>query len=235
MTASSLKQRFLDPLLKSFRVILPAFFLLLTSCSHASREELPSAALPKRLAPLIIIDPGHGGKDHGTESAKKPPYIEKQLTLETAELLQRDLRGMGFRTLMTRECDQFISLEERYALANRMKAELFVSVHYNAAPSKTASGIEVFYFQGEKEEGRARASKRLAELILKESALRTGAKARGAKKGNYAVIRETKMPAALIECGFLTNAAERERLLTRDYRKKLAAGIAHGIRDYFCE
>lgn len=223
MTALSQKLRFL-----SF-----SFLLLFASCSHQVYEEPPPR--PKKLEPLIVIDPGHGGEDHGTESLKKPTYAEKALNLETAELLQRQLRSFGFRTLMTRECDQTVPLEERYALANKMKATLFVSVHYNSAPSKTASGIEVFYYEGEKDNARSISSKRLAKGILKEVTLETGAKARGAKRGNYAVIRETKMPAALVECGFLTNPGERDKLLTKEYRRKLALGIAHGVRDYFLE
>lgn len=189
---------------------------------------------PRRLDALIVIDPGHGGDDTGTASSTKPRYQEKFLTLSTAKFLKEFLRQMGYRTLMTRSDDTFIPLLERAAIANEVdgNAVLFVSVHYNSAPSQEAHGIEVFFHQSEANKVRAKASKELAAMILDEVIQNTGAKSRGVKNGNFAVIRETKMPAILIEGGFMTNQEEMALIKDPAYVKRLAHGIARGVDHY---
>ena len=133
---------------------------------------------------------------------------------------------------MTRTDDTFISLEQRALFANRLNPRLFVSIHYNSAPSKDAEGIEVFYYREEDDKTRETRSKQLAQAILKKTLQHTKAKSRGVKHGNYAVIRQTNMPAVLIEGGFLTNANEMDKIKSTAYQKSLALGIAQGIQDY---
>lgn len=182
--------------------------------------------------PLVVIDPGHGGKDLGTHSFNAPRYEEKAVTLATAYFLQNYLREMGFRTVMTRHDDRFVALQDRATVANTLQADLFVSLHYNSAEREEAEGIEVFYFPSEKDHQRSEKSKKLAASVLKEVIRETKAKSRGVKKENFAVIRETKMPAILVEGGFLTHPLERERLLQRSYLRKIAFGVAQGINNY---
>lgn len=227
------------------------FFLLLlliSSCSPsrpayqyveqpvAYQEEIayvPKPVVPPRVKPkLIVIDPGHGGEDAGTKSLVKPFYQEKFLTLATSRLLGDYLRQMGYEIRMTRNEDIFIPLSDRAVKANQIDPALFVSVHYNSAPSTEANGIEVFYYQSDDNVKRTQSSKELAALVLDSVINTTQAKSRGVKKGNFAVIRETKMPAVLVEGGFLTNQDEMNLIKDPTYLKKLAWGMAKGIDKY---
>ena len=219
------------------RIFVLVLFLL-ASCSAPRRvvsvldEPIQSAPPKKGSKGLIIIDPGHGGEDQGTKSLIKPIYLEKHLNLMTAKFLVAYLEQMGYRTLMTRIDDTFIPLKARAEFANERHARLFVSVHYNAAPSSEAKGIEVFYYPSDKNLERTKASKSLAAAILRHVLTLTHAPSRGVKAGDFAVIRETQMPAVLVEGGFLTNTQEFQQLKDPAYLKKVAWGIAQGIHQY---
>lgn len=181
---------------------------------------------------LIVIDAGHGGKDYGTNSASNPKYHEKNLTLSTAFMLKNYLQQMGYEIVLTRDDDTFIPLDERAQIANDQQPKAFISVHYNHADSKEASGIEVYYYKSDDNKTRSSASKLLAESILSNVIHSTQAKSRGVKHGNFAVIRETKMPAILIEGGFLSNKDEMDKIKRAAYLKQLAWGIANGLDEY---
>lgn len=183
---------------------------------------------------LVVIDAGHGGKDLGANSDKRPRYEEKTFTLQTAKFLECYLQHLGYDTLMTRTADHFIGLSERAAFANKNGADYFVSVHYNAAPNKQAHGVEVYYFHSDKNKGRTQIAKNFAESTLNAILSQTCAKSRGVKHGNLAVLRETKMTAILVEGGFLTNDDELKRLKATPYLRKIARGIAQGIDRYHC-
>lgn len=184
---------------------------------------------------LIVIDAGHGGDDLGTRSVSKPKYHEKSLNLTTAIVLSDFLQNMGYQTVMTRSQDEFIPLQKRADFANDKNADLFVSVHYNSAPAKQAEGVEVFYYKSDENKSRTSESRKLAASILAQVTKLTEAKSRGVKHGNFAVIRETKMPAVLIEGGFLTNEGEMEKIRNPAYVKSVAWGIAQGVHAYLKE
>lgn len=201
---------------------------------HVEREKVALApTIPKEDTNLlIVIDAGHGGKDDGTQSVEQPKFLEKHLTLTTAKMLDTYLQGYGFRTYMTREDDTYIPLSKRAEMANEKDTHLFISVHYNAAENRTAKGIEVYYYDSDKDTSRTKDSKKLATAVLDDVITETHAKSRGVKHGNFAVIRETKMPAILIEGGFMTNEDEMNNIKNASYMKKIAWGIAQGIKDY---
>lgn len=184
---------------------------------------------------LIVIDAGHGGADFGTISPFKPKYNEKSLNLVTARHVQHYLEQMGYKISMTRSEDVAVPLGDRAIFANKKNPLLFVSVHFNSAPNPQAAGIEVFYFKSDTDKDRSTASKALAQSILKRVLETTKANSRGVKHGNLAVVRETKMPAVLIEGGFLTNSGEMDKIKDPTYLKKLAWGIAQGVRDYLSD
>lgn len=239
-------------------VLLLLVFLSLTSCARNQYRQssqmrypsMPIARAPKQTPPfmaytpppkpitpintkgLIVVDAGHGGKDFGTNSHSNPKYLEKNLTLSTAFMLKTYLEQMGYEILLTRDDDTFIPLDERAQIANDQKPKAFISVHYNHADSKEASGIEVYYYKSEDNKARTSSSKLLAESILSNVIHSTQAKSRGVKHGNFAVIRETKMPAILIEGGFLSNADEMEKIKKGGYLKQIAWGIANGLDEY---
>ncbi|MCF7852444.1 MAG: N-acetylmuramoyl-L-alanine amidase [Simkaniaceae bacterium] len=228
--------------------LFPLFFLLIalmTGCSHqnpdaytaikaASRPKLEPKVeftLPEEIhaKPLIVIDPGHGDYDHGAEYFKSQ---EKQLNLVTAKLVKKHLNNLGYRVLLTRNSDTFVSLIERASIANQSGCSLFVSIHYNSAKNRNVTGIEVFYYpKGDVK--RQNASKKLASHVIDHVVEMTGAKSRGIKNGNFCVIRETKMPAILIEGGFMTNPKEIRLLKDLKYLNKVAKGVASGIDRYF--
>jgi len=203
--------------------------------------EAPSKPLPAPKQPIvkkekletIVIDAGHGGKDTGALSEKNH-YEEKQLTLVTARLIQKYLEEMGYETVLTRDGDNFIELSNRALLANSLKADLFVSIHYNFCETPDVEGIEVYYYKDQKNPSAQRlvASRHLGEEVLSRIVKHTGAQSRGIKTANFAVIRETTMPAILVEGGFLSHPGERERIKDHDYRCYLAWGIARGVDSY---
>lgn len=214
------------------------YVLLLCLCSGCRREILTDHVVHTttiKAKPTIVIDAGHGGKDPGSESVKQG-YEEKNLTLATARLLSDYLRDQGYRIIMTRSGDNFVSLQERAAIANIQKADLFVSVHYNYCSSKDVDGVEIFFYDGKKEgESRKVESQKLGKEVLSYIVKHTSAHSRGVKVGNYAVIRETTMPAILVEGGFLSNPEELKKLKDPKYIHFMAYAIARGIDAYFSE
>ena len=181
--------------------------------------------------PLIILDAGHGGLDKGAR-IRYPYCEEKKMTLTTTLLTKKYLEKLGYIVSLTRSRDFFVPIKRRILVANKTRSEVFVSIHFNSAPSRVARGIEVFYCEGQKQ--KSIASKKLATEILKRSIFCTKTYSRGVKRAKFSVIRETRMPACLIEGGFLTNPREREFLRQPQYLEKLAKGIAEGI-DRYCK
>ncbi len=183
------------------------------------------------IRPVIVLDAGHGGKDAGA-MCPDPRTEEKNLNLQTVLVLNQLLQRMGCQTILTRGEDFFVPLKLRADLANSNRATLFVSVHYNSAPSKKAQGVEVYYYDAEDNLYRTGRSKILARKVLDRIVAATEMKSRGIKTGNFAVIRETYMPAILIEGGFMTNENELKRLCNPKHIQLMAESIALGIRDY---
>ena len=169
----------------------------------------------------VVIDAGHGGHDKGGQWGL---VYEKHLALDTSVRLERELRSRGYRTVMTRRSDYFITLPQRVRIANSHRNSIFVSVHYNYTWNQNAAGIETFYHSAQ--------SRRLAQFVQQGMLQRTRANDRGAKFARYYVIRHTNVPAILVEGGFVSNADEREKVKTGWYREAVARGIADGIDRY---
>jgi N-acetylmuramoyl-L-alanine amidase len=235
-------------MLRLLYLLLFAYVPFLSGCSKKNAYpyymEAP-AILPKKgetvyppmlngasNGPLIVVDPGHGGKDLGTQSIKGPTYYEKNIALSTSVAVCQYLKMLGFTPVLTRERDEFIELKDRALFANRKKPIAFVSVHFNSAPSTQAEGIEVYYYNLGKDKTRVEKSKLLAGKILEGALAYTKAKSRGVKHGNFLVIRETDVPAVIVEGGFMTHDDEMQRIRDGSYLKKLAWGIAQGVKKY---
>ncbi|MCD8331295.1 MAG: N-acetylmuramoyl-L-alanine amidase [Oscillospiraceae bacterium] len=182
---------------------------------------------------VVVIDPGHGGVDVGALSASED-VMEKDINLAVAlyvqQLLQED--GLGesgeeLTVVMTREDDSYLTLAERVELAESVQANLFVSIHANALENSTTwTGIYTYYHPDKPEDAA------LAQTVQQAVIAATGAVDQGANGGDYYVIRETSMPAILIETGFLSSPAELALLVDSDYQQKIAQGIADGILTY---
>jgi N-acetylmuramoyl-L-alanine amidase len=169
----------------------------------------------------VVIDPGHGGFDRGGIPGQQVP--EKMVALDTALRLERILQRAGLRTVMTRSTDIFVPLSVRSAIANAQRDAIFVSIHYNASPRRSAHGIETY---SENNRGAV-----LAARIQRQIISRVSTENRGMRSAEYYVLRNCRLPAALVECGFLTNPSEAQLALRPAYRQQIAEQIAAGIME----
>lgn len=187
--------------------------------------------------PLIYLDSGHGGYESGAVSGG---VQEKTINLQTARRIEKLLKDAGYRVKMSRTNDTRLSLSQRAQEANRLNADIFLSVHYNAFRG-TSQGIETFYYNQSGSTNNSQAnnpqritnSRNLARNIHNNLLRRSGAVDRGVRTANFHVIRETKMPAVLLELGYMDHAGERAKVITSSYQQKLAQGVAEGVKQYF--
>jgi N-acetylmuramoyl-L-alanine amidase len=169
----------------------------------------------------VVIDPGHGGHDRGGHWGK---VYEKHLALDTAVRLEATLKRMGYQTVMTRRSDYFISLPQRVRTGNQYKNAIFVSIHYNYTWKEQVSGLETFYY--------SRAGQTLARYVQSSLVRHTRTVDRSAKFSRFYVLRNSKLPAILVEGGFVSNEKERNRMKSAYFRESIARGIAEGIQRY---
>lgn len=169
----------------------------------------------------VVIDAGHGGHDNGGQWGR---VYEKHLALDTAYRLESKLKSLGYQTVMTRRSDYFISLPQRVSTGNRYRNAIFVSLHYNYTWKQDVSGLETFYSS---EEGH-----RLANYVHNNLIRRTRTVDRKVKYARFYVIRNSTIPAILVEGGFVSNGTERGRMKSAWFREAIAQGITEGIQRY---
>jgi len=174
-----------------------------------------------RPSTTVVIDAGHGGFDRGGIAGQR--VSEKNMTLDVAQRLRAILQSYGYRTVMTRDSDVFIPLGTRTAIANSYRDAIFVCIHFNATPRRAASGIETYFYSSQ--------SLALASAIHYYVAGGAPSSNRGVRRRGFYVLRNTRIPAVLVECGFLTNPTEAQYAQNAGYRQKLALEIAHGIQN----
>lgn len=174
----------------------------------------------------VFIDPGHGGKDPG---AVRNGVRESDVNLATALKVQAKLKAKGVDIMISRTTDVFVELKERSIMANNYGADVFVSIHYNAAGTSTVKGIETYYHEN-KPAHYTYASKVHTGLINN-----TGAVNRGVRTADYSVTRESNMAAVLVEGGYLTNVSEAALVNTDAYQEKIANGIVDGVMAYLTQ
>ena len=207
----------------------------------------------------IVIDPGHGGKDPGAVSQVGQ---EKQVVLNLSKVLRDVLVKKGYNVQLTRATDVFIPLRKRTQFATDQKADLFISIHTNASTARSAAGIETYYLALASDESaritamrenagaeynmkeldalvgrilkesKSTESRRLAELIQAQLTSEKQVKNRGVKHAPFVVLIGTKVPAVLVEVGFISNPQEGKKLTTKAYQRQLATAIAKGIEQY---
>lgn len=188
----------------------------------------PAGAGEAQYSALVVLDPGHGGEANGAEYGG---VKEKDLDLSIASQAAALLEEAGVTVLMTRTDDSYVDLYDRTALANERKADLFVSVHCNAnVEHDDAAGIYTCAYSQETN------GWRLAQLLRQTMLSAAGAEDFGMEeRPNLAVLRTSLMPAALVECGFMSTASELEKLVQPEYQALLARGIADGILAYLAQ
>lgn len=180
------------------------------------------AAVGAAVEPLrfstVVIDAGHGGRDGGSAWNR---LVEKKLCLDVAKRVEAALKSKGLKTVMTRRTDTFVELDQRARIANRTSSSVFVSIHFNGSRKTGISGVEVYY--------RSLRGKSLASAISRAIKSRCSGGSRGIFYGNYKVLRDTKMPAVLVECGYISNKREAIRCADPAHRQKLADSIVSGL------
>ncbi len=254
-----------SPVVKAGELFIPEFLWKRWLFSWGSSAVTVSAPQRRKLK-TIVLDPGHGGKDSG--AVGKGGLKEKRVTLDIALRLRDVLEQDGYKVVMTRNDDRFISLPRRAQIANEADADMFVSIHANASRQRSSSGFEVFYLSDATDD-HARAleaaendslpleteeavssdtevivwdllntafraeSRELAGSVCRGlKAVRVPSEDRGVKSARFAVLKGSRMPAILVEVGFVTNPSESGWLNLPDYRQRLADGIKQGIGGY---
>ena len=180
---------------------------------------------PKSDRPRIVIDPGHGGHDPGTIGIGG--FREKDVVLPISFDVAEILRKQDIEVIMTRDTDNFISLEGRTDMANDLNADLFVSIHANAInlSRPDVNGLETYYYKSKN-------GRRLAEIIHWSILNGVNIDNRGIRQARFFVLRHSTMPAVLVEVGFLTGAIDSSRLKNPNHRRQMAEAIARGVIEY---
>lgn len=217
--------------------VMGACLLALAVAPRPARPAIPARPVDQGAGgPLsgkvILVDAGHGGTDGGAR-AKDSGTWEKNVNLQVAQALKAQLENSGAFVVMTRDGDTQYSenkradLTARLDLARRHQADLILSVHMNEYRSRRESGPQVFYRAGQ-EKSRLLAGAIQAAMIR---ALRP-ARERAALAGDYFIL-SLDVPSVLVECGFLSNAAEEKLLLTPAYQERAAQAIREGVEEYY--
>lgn len=196
----------------------------------------------------VVLDPGHGGMDNGASSSWG---AEKNFALDVACAAREQLLRANFRVEMTRSGDTAMSLEERIEFANRFSNAVFVSIHFNS--SSGGAGVESYSFapdgvasnasSGEQHlstpdlspnEGNAQDAQNIALTAAVHAAVLSHASAfdRGIRHARFKVLRHIRIPAVLLEAGFLNDPVEGQKIATPQYRQQLGAAIAQGVQSY---
>ncbi|MCL6602461.1 MAG: N-acetylmuramoyl-L-alanine amidase family protein [Paenibacillus sp.] len=201
-----------------------------TNTLAAPPVKIPAVTPSPSTAPagkrLVVIDAGHGGKDPGGISLSQ--FNEKDFALSTVLKIEKLLKKEpNLEVVLTRSDDRYPTLQERAKIANDLKADLFVSVHANSIPAgskSNPSGYETYYTRND--------SLEFAKTVHKYLIPATGLSDRGVRQSSLYVTRETKMPAILLECGYLSNASDEALLFNDDFQQRVAEAVVAGIKEY---
>jgi N-acetylmuramoyl-L-alanine amidase len=193
-----------------------------------SRPAEPISARGVSSQVLVMIDPGHGGKDPGAIGLGG--LREVDVILPIAKRVAAILESQGIRTKLTRDSDYFVGLDERVDMSDRANATVFVSIHANSIDGRPdVNGLETYYYGQE--------GGKLAGIVHRNVLATVTSRGfylgdRNTRRARFLVLRKSNVPAILVETGYLTNDAEVARLRRDDYRAVQAEGIARGIIEY---
>lgn len=217
--------------------VVIAFIVMLICAGSLKMSSVLSSSLKNR---VIVIDPGHGGADPGAQNSG---LKEKDINLDISLRLRESLESKGCNVILTREEDKdfylpgFVlgrmakrsELDKRINMATENNADLFISIHTNSFPRPNTYGMETYYHL------KSLSGKALAELIQQQLTQLQADNKRKSKAGDYYLINQSKMPAVIVEVGFISNPRERNLLLSNNYRDSIAAAIGTGIEQYFVD
>jgi N-acetylmuramoyl-L-alanine amidase len=198
------------------RIVALAFVALLAACSTVGT---PGVKNTSKTFSTVVVDAGHGGKDSGAYRRYGPP--EKMVALDVAQRLKQKLGESQIKTVMTRDSDVFIPLNDRVAMENKQKNAVFVSIHFNDSRKRKTRGFETYYHSG--------ASFDMANRIQQKLMTIPNSANGGVHTANFRVLRLANCPAVLVECGYLSNRSEGNQARDWEYRELLADRIAEAI------
>jgi N-acetylmuramoyl-L-alanine amidase len=202
------------------RLVSPIItFGLVVSFAACSTVRTSSVKNTSKTFTAVVVDAGHGGKDSGAYRRYGPP--EKMVALDVAQRLEKKLRESQIKTVMTRDSDVFIPLNDRVAMENNQKNAVFVSIHFNDSRKRQTRGFETYYHSG--------ASYDLANQIQQKLMTIPHSANGGVHTANFRVLRLADCPAVLVECGYLSNRSEGNQARDWEYRELLADRIAEAI------
>lgn len=191
--------------------------------SASTEEAAPTASITNISEATIVIDAGHGGTDSG---ALANTFYEKEVTLETAQILADRLRQAGANVIMTRSSDVFVGLEDRAYISNSSNADAFISLHYDSTEKRNeVSGTTTYYYHDEE--------KPLADLVNQYLTQYGALPNNGVRFGDYLVIRENYQPGILLELGYLNNDHDQQVVNTTAYQTQVADAIYQALNQYF--
>ena len=198
------------------RIVTIGLVALLPACASMRHAAVKNTS---KTFSTVVVDAGHGGKDSGAYRRYGPP--EKMVALDVAQRLNRKLRESQLKTVMTRDSDVFIELNDRVAIENAQKNAVFVSIHFNDSRRRGVRGFETYYHSG--------ASFDLANGIQAKLMTIPNSANGGVHTANFRVLRLASCPAVLVECGYLSNRSEGNKARDSEYRELLADRIAEAI------
>lgn len=181
----------------------------------------------------VVVDPGHGGKDDGASSGE---VKEQDINLAIALKLRTELEKAGAAVILTRDGRYDLAsagaknrkhedMEKRVSMINAEPSDLFISIHLNTYPNVGIHGGQVFYRQNDE------AGKQLAQIIQQRLNALTKTE-KQSKTGDYFILNESERPGVLVECGFLSNAGDREALMRSAYQQQLAELLTDSVAEY---
>ena len=198
------------------RIATVGLLALLPACASMRTAKVKNTS--KNFS-TVVVDAGHGGKDSGAYRRYGPP--EKMIALDVAQRLNSKLRESQLKTVMTRNSDVFIELNDRVAIENAQKNAIFVSIHFNDSRRRKIRGFETYYHSG--------VSFDLANQIQAKLMTIPNSANGGVHTANFRVLRNAACPAVLVECGYLSNRSEGNKTRDWEYRELLADRIAEAI------
>ncbi|MGD9110403.1 MAG: N-acetylmuramoyl-L-alanine amidase, partial [Phycisphaerales bacterium] len=178
---------------------------------------------PGRVSGTVVIDAGHGGDDPGAISVRG--FYEKTVNLKVAKKAVAKLRQRGLNVIMTRRNDRFVELERRAEIANQHRADLFVSIHADSCLNRSVKGFSVYVARNASYESVA-AAKAIAKRMANVSP-----DGNGIKRADFRVLVKTKMPAVLVEMGYISNHGEAHLIASDSFQNQVAQAICDGICD----
>ena len=224
-----------------FKILCGAVTVLLLAGACYMGREVTANVMGKKVAdeksPCVVVDAGHGGIDSGKVGINGA--LEKDINLKIAEALKKYLEAEGIRVVMTRESDDGLydanasnkkvqDMKRRIELIDKEKPVITVSIHQNSYPEEYVHGAQVFFYSGSTQ------GQRLAEVIQAQLIDKADPENKRQVKANdsYYLLKKTGIPIVIVECGFLSNSAEAEKLCDEDYQERVAWAVHMGVMQY---